>query len=167
VISIVDLPRAKRRGWGPVNVVSMASVRARRVDADRVQTLLLARSVPLLHETAVTLARDGLLADWAAIIDRSGAALATTSLDHVGRGPLLAALAWGSVRDATDTVSVALITGFDAALVTCRRSSSMGSGERERLAVLAGIVGVVWGHLRDGGDDRGRDPIAPRRPAAV
>ncbi len=150
-----------------MNVVNITSVRARRVNADRVQALFLARSVTRLHETAVVLARDGLMADWAAIVDRSGSVIASTSGEVVGRGTLLAALAWGSATDEQDTVSAALITGFDASLVAGRRGSALAPGERERLAVLAGIVGVVWGHLSQDGADRSLRSGPPSRPTAV
>lgn len=147
--------------------MSMAGVRKRRVGVDRVQELLLARSIPLLHETAVLLTRDGLMADWASIVDRSGTIIAATSEDIAGRGTLLAALAWGTTADSSDTVSAVQITGFEASLVVGRRASPLGADERERLAVVAGIVGVVWGHLSDGGDDRRPGPRAPVRLAAV
>ena len=146
----------------------MSGARARRVDIDRVHELLLARSVPSLHDTAVVLARDGLLADWAAIVDRSGTVLASTSDEIAGKGTLLAAVSWGLTGGAGDTVSSAPVKGFDAALVVGRRSSSMRRGERQRLGVLSGIVGVVWGHLSGDGDDRDRRTVGwPVRPTAV
>ena len=138
-----------------MTVVSIASARARRVDNVRVGALLLSPSVPALHETAVTLTRDGLAADWAAIVDRSGIVLASTSAEMAGRGTMLAAVAWGSATDPTGAVMAALVAEFGASMLVGRRTRSFDPTDRERLGVIAGMVGVVWGHLDDGRIDDG------------
>ena len=144
---------------GTVTVVSIASARARRVDNVRVGALLLSPSVPALHVTAVTLTRDGLAADWAAIVDQSGTVLASTSCEMAGRGTLLAAIAWGSSTDPADAVIAAGVAEFSASLLVGRRTRSFDTTERDRLGVIAGMVGVVWSHL-DGHSETGGGSVA-------
>jgi len=125
----------------------MATARARRVDQVRVTQLLLAPSVGVLQQRTVVLARDGLAGDWAAIVDRHGGVLATTADVAARRGRLLAAIAWGRAEADGDHAVAATLADQDVALVVGRRATAFGTGERERLGVLAGMATVVWGHL--------------------